>query len=241
MKRKLSLVLLTVFGLSMAMLMSFQNCSSPKQPSDDGYDKQSTGIESCTYEYVGPSPLGVGETGKEIIVCENLAAGAIVKIIGTKDGNPQPERTATLVNGRYENTVTNNVGGLGGNYSWHVEVFSQNGQWLLSTTSVSLTIIEATMAACTYTVVGTNPLPLNETVVETVTCTDVPSDAIVKIVGTKDGALQIDAQVTLVNGQFQSSTVNSGGLTGVYVRHVEVISSGGVTLVKTPTRSLSVQ
>ena len=203
-----------------------------------------TPTASCSYQIVGVNPLPVGQTVTEQISCSNLPTAAVVKLIGTKDGAPQINTAIALANNQFSSLITNDGAALAGVYVRHIEIISNSGLVLFVSANVSQTLLQATTPtpSCFYQIVGNNPLPAGQTVTENIGCSNLPSGAVVKLIGTKDGVAQINAAITLTGAQFSSNTVNDGSLdmAGTYLRRVEIISSGGSILYTTSTVSFTV-
>ena len=203
-----------------------------------------TAVPTCTYQIVGANPLPVGETVSEQIACSNLPTGAVVKLIGTKDGAPQINATVNLENNQFSALITNDGAALAGVYVRRVEIISSSGQNLFTSANITQTLQQAVVQSptCFYQITGNNPLPVGQTVSETIGCSNLPAGAVVKIIGTKDGAPQINTALVLTGGQFSSNTVNDGSLAmaGTYLRRVEIISSTGVNLYTTQNISFTV-
>ena len=94
-----------------------------------------------------------------------------------------------------------------------------------------------TDVSCTYKVEETTLVAAGGNLNEKVNCVNLPTSAIVKLVGSKDGAVEIDQVISVTNTlAYTANTMNSGGasMAGVYLRHVEVHSAEKTLLYKSP-------
>lgn len=203
-----------------------------------------TSTPSCSYQWVGPNPLPSGASASEHISCSGLPAGAIVKLVGTKDGAAQINQSITLnSSGVLENNYVNNVTGISGVYVRHIEVYS-GANLILSSPEISVVLQPYVVPSCTYQWNGPSPLPSGGSGYERVSCQNLPTGAVVKLVGTKDGVPQINAVLTLDGaGVFTGPVVNNTeiALAGAYVRHLEVYNSVNDKIFTTPDISVTVQ
>lgn len=202
---------------------------------------QPTTPPACTYQFTGNNPLRSGETGRERINCTNVPAGATVRLVGTRNGAPQINAVINLINGAFESEeIFNNDPAIAGTYVRHVEVASSTGTLLTSTPNYSVTV--NTAAACTYAWDGGNPLLSGATGTERVSCTNLPAGGSVKLIGTRNGAPQIDAVLSLTNGSMASVVVNNdAAIAGTYTRHVQVLTANGRQMLVTPSLTVTVQ
>ena len=88
---------------------------------------------------------------------------------------------------------------------------------------------------CTHVATGKNPLPVNESVVEMMQCSNVPAGATFKIKTIKDGVPLVDTPFSLVGGRFSQTFTNTGvpDLVGSWRRHIEMYSLTGALLTST--------
>lgn len=88
---------------------------------------------------------------------------------------------------------------------------------------------------CKYWIEGPNPIPWMEEAVERISCSNLPTGAKVKIVGTwRNGVKQIDTEVTLKDNEFSYFFLNEDeALMGTFVRHLEVLDASGKEIFRT--------
>ena len=194
---------------------------------------------SCTYAITGSNPLAVGQSLAERVTCLNLPVGAIVKVVGTKDGVAQINEAIALINNVFTSEFANEgIPVFVGVYRRHIEIFSAAGAKLYSSPEVSQTILGTT---CTHVAIGTNPVRINESITESISCSNVPAGASIKIISTKDGVSLVDTPIVLTAGQYSKTYTNNGttDLAGTWTRRTEVYSSAGVLLKSTSTISVT--
>jgi hypothetical protein len=203
---------------------------------------------TCNFQLIGTTPVASGASITQRISCSNVPSGAVLRLIGTKDGASNINQVISLnTSNIYEATIVNNEASLAGTYQRYAQVSSSSGQVLHTSSNVSFVLQPYNVGqtpnpACTYQFIGNNPFRSGDTGRERISCTNVPTGATVRLVGTRNGVAQINAVITLVNGAFESSEIfnNDPAIAGTYVRHVEVTSSSGVLLTSTPDYSVTV-
>lgn len=121
----------------------------------------------------------------------------------------------------------------------------QANLWVLGSPSTTNTCADpsAPPPSCSYAITSQNNptnnpsqvVQVGEWVSEKISnCTNMKADYKIKLVGTLNGAPQINTEISLTSGEFNASLVNDGLIPGQYVRHVEIHSSTGQVLFAPP-------
>lgn len=169
-----------------------------------------------------------GETVYETIQCSNLPANAVVKMVGKLNGSDQINEPLSLTSSAFLSQATNDGIYPFGAYVRNVKIMQGTSE-LFSSPTVTVNFMTP---FCTYTVrnspskSGVTDLTLQpgETVYESIQCSSLPANAIVKMVGKFNDAPQINEPLAMVNGSFSSQITNDNpALAGKFVRSVKIV------------------
>ncbi len=198
---------------------------------------------NCTYSADVTTAVPFGGQISENVSCANLPTGAIVRLVGTKDGAAQFNQIISVTNFlRYNYTTTNNgSASMAGTYLRRVEVRSGVNALLFTTPTVRFVFLIQVVTPpppppppppqaaihCSYTILGSVPLDFGGSLIETVNCANLPTFAEVRIVGTKNGSNEINTVIPVLNSvPFAATRTNDMvDKAGTYARKIVVLNS----------------
>ncbi len=200
----------------------------------------------CTYSVTGGPVVQPGASVYENIVCGQLPAGGVARIVGTHKAPgsnnfvPQIDAALALVDGKFTSKTDNIDYKIAGIYSRHIEVRAADGL-LVSRFPVAgeLTVEVKSALQCPLSIEGGNPLASGSTLtIRLAECSYPPSGAKVYIMVNKNGAkldLFPDPIVQYELGFFEKSYLNTNpDLQGDYEFWVEVRDQSGAVILSTP-------